>query len=351
METLTPLIRIQLSDIWNESIVREEREPKERDYLWASQLMKPPVDIWLQMRGEKPSNEPNERSKRKFQAGNFFEHMVAMVMMRSGVMMEKQDYVTTEFAMKVIGRGDFILSGVFDFEKAYQDIVNMQLPLSMQEMFLKICTKMQLRFNDLEFEPTVFEIKTVAERTMSKIEKAEKPLKSHIMQTCHYKIGRGLNDGVVVVLCRDDLRLFEYHVTPQDEQDYIDRVKEIAEIVKQTERPALAEKIVFDEILLKFSKNLDVEYSSYLTLLYGYPRPGVFADEMKPIIARWNRVLPRIRAVQEGKRGKPTKKEPEGKLATLTEKNLEAISEMKNHGFNAYQLAKIAVIEDDEETE
>lgn len=340
---------ISLSSIWNESIVRTEREPKERDYLWASQILKPPVDIWLQMRGTPPTNQPNERSKRKFTAGLVFEHLVSMVMMRSGVMMEKQDEVWTEYAMKVKGKGDFVLTGYFDFEKAIADIRNMCLPSSMEEMFLKICDKMREKFDGVEIEPTVFEIKSVAERTMSKIEKMGKPLESHILQTCHYKIGRGLKDGVVAVLCRDDLRLFEYHVTGDDEKRYVDRVNYLAGVVAQAEQPALAEKIIFDEVLSKFSKNLDVEYSSYLTLLYGSERPDMFSDEMKPIVARWNRVLPRIRAVQEGKRGKPTKKEPEGKLTVLTEKNLAAIQEMKEHGFDAYELAKIADISNEEE--
>ena len=350
METYLDKQRVELATLWNESLIREEREPRTRDYLWCSQLLKPPVDIWLQMKGTKPSNEPNERSKRKFMAGNFFEHLVSMVMMRSGVMMEKQDEVWTEFAMKVKGKGDFVLTGHFDFDKAIADIKNMCLPSSMEEMFLKICEKMKDKFEGAEIEPTVFEIKTVAERTMSRIEKNGKPLESHILQTCHYKIGRGLNDGVVAVLCRDDLRLFEYHVTAEDEKRYVERVKYLSSVISQTERPPLAEKIIFDEILCKFSKNLDVEYSSYLTLLYGYERPDIFADEMKPIVGRWNRVLPRIRLHLEGKRGKPTKKEPEGK-PILTEKNLAVIEEIKAHGFNAYELAKIAEVSDEEETE
>lgn len=339
---------INLADIWNESIVRVDREPSTREYMWASQLMKPPVDIWLQMRGTKPTNEPNERSRRKFQAGNVFEHLVSMVMMRSGVMMEKQDEVWTEYDIKVKGKGDFVLTGMFDFDKAISDIKAMMLPSSMEEMFLKICEKMRVKFEGVEIEPTVFEIKSVAERTMSRIERNEKPLESHILQTCHYKIGRGLKDGVVAVLCRDDLRLFEYHVTPEDEKRYIERVNYLAGVVAQPTQPPNAEKIVFDEVLCKFSKNLDVEYSNFLTLLYGYERPDVFADEMKPIVARWNRVLPRIRLHLEGKRTKPTKKEPNGK-PILTDKNLAVIEEIKAAGFDAYKLAKIADVSDEDE--
>ncbi len=341
---------INLATIWNESIVRTDREPSERDYLWASQLLKPPVDLWLQMRGTPTTNQPNERSRKKFQAGNVFEHLVSMVMMRGGVMMEKQDEVWTDFEIKVKGKGDFILSGQFDFAKAEQDIKAMMLPSSLEEMFLKICSKMQQAYEGVEFEPTVFEIKTVAERTMSKIEKMGKPLESHILQTCHYKIGRGLNDGAVAVLCRDDLRLFEYHVTPEDEKKYREKVKSLADVVSQPTQPPNAPIIVFDEVLCKFSKNLDVEYSSYLTMLYGYERPDVYAEEMKPIVSRWNRILPRIRLHLCGKRSKPTKKDPEGK-SLLTEKNLAVIEEIKQFGFDPYSLAVVANVSEDEETE
>lgn len=346
METLQ---RINLADVWNESIVRTDREPVSRDYLWASQLLKPEVDIWLSLRGTPPTNSPNERSRRKFTAGNLFEHFVSMIMMRSGVMSEKQDEVWTDFDIRVKGKGDFILTGKFDFEQAIFDIIAMRLPSSIEEMFMKVCDKMKERFEGMEIEPTVFEIKSVAERTMTKIEKNNKPLESHILQTCHYKIGRGLEDGVVAVICRDDLRLFEYHVTKEDEQRYIERVNYLAKVVKQEERPPLAPKIIFDNVLCKFSKNLDVEYSSFLTLLYGYERPDIYSDEMKPIVSRWNRVLPRIRAVQDGKKGKPTKQFPDGKPVTLTENNLSAIEEMKLHNFDAYSLAKIADITEEEE--
>ena len=339
---------IHLVEIWNESVVRTDREPSEREYLWASQLLKPPVDLWLQMRGTPPTNVPNERSRRKFQAGNVFEHLVSMVMMRAGVMMEKQDEVWTDYDIKVKGKGDFVLQGKFDFVKAEQDIKSMLLPSSLEEMFLKICSKMKQGYEGVEFEPTVFEIKTVADRTMSKIEKMEKPLESHILQTCHYKIGRGLNDGVVAVLCRDDLRLFEYHVTPEDEKRYRDKVKYLAGVVSQPTQPPNAPLIIFDDVLCKFSKNLDVEYSSFLTLLYGYERPDVYAEEMKPIISRWNRVLPRIRLHLSGKKSKPTKKNPEGK-SILTDNNLAIIEEIKKHGFDPYELAVIADVNDEEE--
>ena len=345
----TTLAKIELKDIWNESIIRGDRDLVSRDYLWASQLLKPHVDLWLALKGVQPTNIPNERSRRKFMAGSFFEHFVGMVLARGGVVTQKQDEVWTNFDIRVKGRGDFILTGQFDFDKAQADIKAMFLPLELEEVFIRISERMRERYEGAEFEPSVFEIKSVAERTMTRIEKAGKPLESHIMQTCHYKIGRGLNDGVVAVICRDDLRLFEYHVTDDDEARYVARVNNLARDLNTDVQPPNAPKIIFDEVMGKFSKNLDVEYSSYLTLLYQYDRPDSFSDEMKPIVSRWNRVLPRIRAVQGGAKGKPTKKFPNGKPVELTESNLSAIKEMEKYGFNAYSLAKVADINEEDE--
>lgn len=352
MEALEEKKIISLRDIWNESLIRTDREPVAREYLWASQLSHAPIDIWLALRGTPHSNVPNERSKRKFMSGSFHEHMVSMAMMRAGVMTERQDEVWTNFDIAVKGRGDFVLTGKFNFDQAVGDIKRMMLPKEMEEMFLKICSKMREVYDGCEIEPSVFEIKSVAEMTMTRIEKIGKPLESHILQTCHYKIGRQLNDGVVAVLCRDDLRLFEYHVTKADEKRYVERVNELAAIVKSNKQPPLEEQIIFDEVMGKFSKNLKIEYSNFLTLMFPqYERPDMYSDAVKPMVAKWNRVLARLKKVEVGEKTKPSKKFPDGKLIELTPKNIEAIEEMKQHGWDAKALAKVADVSEDEEEE
>ena len=334
---------LRIADIWNASIIREDRDPVSRDYLWASQLSKPFIDTWLSLRGTKPSNQPTDRARRKFQAGNFFEHMVTMVMMRAGVVMEKQDEIwTRDYGIPVKGKGDFIIQGTFDFDKAEHDIRNMYLPSSMEVMFLKICARLKDKYEGVELAPSAIECKSVAETVMTRIEKAKKPYSSHIYQDTHYKIGRNLPYGMITVLCRDDLRLFEYFITPDDEAAYKARVRAIADAVQINDRPELAPEIIFDEIMCKFSKNLDVEYSNFLTMLYGYERPDEYAKALKPKVARWNNVLGRLKKINAGETT------PTGKELKLTPKNEEAIKEMSQEGFNAYQLAQVVDVTDDE---
>ena len=45
------------SQVWNKSLEeREERLLMPRDYLWASELGKSAIDVWLRLKGTKPTN-------------------------------------------------------------------------------------------------------------------------------------------------------------------------------------------------------------------------------------------------------------------------------------------------------
>ena len=73
--------------IWNESLEqREERPPKERQNLWASELGKSQVDVYLKMKGIAPTNPFSARSLRKFEAGNIWEWIVGLVLLRAGML-------------------------------------------------------------------------------------------------------------------------------------------------------------------------------------------------------------------------------------------------------------------------
>ena len=341
METIQ---RFSLAHIWNDSLITEDRPQTSRDYLWASGLFRPPVDLWLELRGVPFTNKPNSRARRKFFAGNLTENFVQTVMMLAGVITEQQEEIWTRFDIHVKGKGDFILAGKFNFEGIEEKIKHLSMPQAMEQVCLNIATRMKTIYGGVEFEPCVLEIKSVAERTMTKIEKNERPIDSHIYQTAHYKIGRNLNDALVVVICRDDLRMFEYHITDRDEANYINHINRLAVLVKSDQQPEVEKEIIFDESLGKFSKNLQIEYSNYLTLLYPqYDRPDQYSDSVKPKVARWNRLLARLKTIE--------KKEPfkTGKEIKLTPKNIDVILEMKRENFDAYSLAKVAEVVEDEE--
>ena len=80
-----------LSEVWNKSLEEQEQRPLSfRDHLWASELGKAPVDLWLKLRAVPPTNPPNPRSLRKFEAGNVFEWIVSLILKRAGILKESQ---------------------------------------------------------------------------------------------------------------------------------------------------------------------------------------------------------------------------------------------------------------------
>jgi len=81
--------------------------------------------------------------------------------------------------------------------------------------------------------------------------------------------------------------------------------------------------VVFSEDLGKFSKNFNVEYSSYLSLLYGFQQPADYDAAFQPLVGRWNRVLTRCKNGDK-----------------MTPKNLEVLDEIRNHNFDIEQILR-----------
>jgi ferritin len=84
----------------------------------------------------------------------------------------------------------------------------------------------------------------------------------------------------------------------------------------------MEEKIVMEDG--RFRKNFNIEYSNYLTLLYGYEEPRDYSDEVSKTIAKWNRVIARYKA---------NALDPSKKITDLNKSAREEI-EMSGHDFN-----------------
>ena len=84
------------------------------------------------------------------------------------------------------------------------------------------------------------------------------------------------------------------------------------DVVKQM--PPKEDLVLYEESLFKFAKNWNVEYSDYLTLLYGFETPEKYRNAWQFKINQWNRVFKRC---VKGDR--------------ITDKNIEVIAEAKNH--------------------
>ena len=323
-------------DVWNKSLLNQEIRPTvARDHIWASELGKAPIELYLKLKGVEPTNPPNARSLRKFEAGNVFEWIVSLILKRAGILQESQKWTAYQYPdlLKVTGKMDFIAGGLPDYEKARFEMNRLELP----EVFVKAGTAIMEHFereypNGLKVKP--LEIKSVSVFMFELLEKKGTGSQNHRMQLMHYLLGENFDSGNIIYICRDDLRMLDIPVVKSEktESEYRDCLVEITKYVREDVRPPLEKPIVFDKDIGKFSKNWNVAYSNYLTMLYGYQNQKEFDDAFSKIAERWNRVVNRV------KRGDK-----------MTEKNLLVLDEIKNADFNLEGLLKEFEVEGESE--
>lgn len=400
-----------MAGIWNASLVDgKDRPVTPRERLWASELGKAPIEIFLKMRGVAATNPPNPRAKRKMEAGNVMEWIINLILKRAGILKETQKWVGFQYPglLQVSGKVDHIAGGIPDYENWKQQLEAMELPEVFMRASQAIITHFQEKYPE-GLGDLYLETKSCSSYMMDSMEKTGRSLQNHRIQLFHYLKAENFPRGNIVYICRDDLRMFEVKVENPDpviEGEYRGHIETLSKFYyahKDTPLesflvmpdssdvlqarwnpgnieglPALEKYIVFDEDLGKFSRNWGVEYSSYLTLLYGFETQLAFEEVVNPRVARWNRVLGRMKTGQlraqwlkdhgiteeavrqdkiEGSRkkgpayaqfiemeeGKPVQRRIElpKELQTgfeMTPKNLEVIEEIKAEGFKVEEL-------------
>ena len=307
--------------IWNESLDQREQKPvKPRDIIWASELGKPDIEIYLKLLGEEPTNPFNSRVLRKFEAGNIWEWIVKLILIRCGIYQESQKWIGGELngCLKVSGKLDHIAGGKPNYEKARNEIEQLLLP----DVFKRAVEKILFHFATSYpegLEEKILEVKSLSSFGYDKVESTGKPIRGHDLQTFHY--AKNLNKNAsIVYICRDDSRMMEIFIPKDDKelnQKYEEKIKSISNYYFKKETPPIESPIIFDEEEKKFSKNFGAEYSSYLTKLYGVKDQAEFDEKYSPSVERWNRVISRIKEKKE-----------------LTDNNKQAISEMADFGID-----------------
>jgi hypothetical protein len=310
-----------LSKVWNESLGQAEKRPVEvRSRIWASELGKSDIDVYLKMKGTEMTNPPNARAMRKFEAGNIWEWIMELILRRCGIYNNSQEYIEhkTEGCVSVTGKLDFIAGGVVDYNATEALLGELHLP----DMFTR-AIKNTLEYFKREYpeglEHKVLEIKSVSSFAFDKVERTGKPIAGHDLQLFHYIYNKKI-DGAIVYICRDDARMIEMFISHNDPElyaKYEGKIRRISEFFNTDTQPPKEDIILFDEADLKFSKNFNVEYSGYLTMVYGFVDQMDYDEQVSGRVERWNRVLGRMK---DGK--------------DMTDNNKEALVEMAEAGFD-----------------
>jgi hypothetical protein len=298
-------------DVWNSTLDSIQDRPQvKRDYIYASELGGSFIDRYLKMNAVKQTNPANERSKRKFQAGNLWEWIVGMILTKSGILKEKQlrGEIKLPKMLRVSGRLDFIAGGLVDWDKAlyeskklHEDLkaINLELPpflFAAAENIIKKLSKMMLK-------EMILETKSCSSFIMEKLQKTGKPNPNHVLQNYHYVLSNKMDEGKLVYICKDDCLIEEFPVL-NNEQTLKLYTADIRQMTKYYNAgfnpkkplefaPPKEQLVLFDEGMWRFEKNWKVEYSPYLFMLYGYQTPEAYRMAWQRSISSWNRVFKR----------------------------------------------------------
>lgn len=297
-----------LTDVWNGAFQQMEDEPiKARPYLHASELGAPFIETFLKMKGTPYTNTFTGANRRKMEMGKMMEAIVRFVLKRAGILKMNQENVDYQIPgyLETHGRLDFVAGGAVDLQQA--DECNALIKVMFDELafpkiFQWIADQTLQYARQLAGRPNqpldlyVLEIKSVGDFMYRLLEKATRALNFHHMQGFHYLLGKGMKTGKVTYVSREDGRLLEKII-----QNNGDSYREYeAWIVKMTDfynggvRPPLEPLILFDETNCSFTKNIiGVEWSKYLSMLYGFETAQDYRNFAEPKVKNWNYVYKR----------------------------------------------------------
>jgi hypothetical protein len=341
----TKAISWNLAEIWNAVAYKPNKDLKPRDYIYASEIGMPFVDRWLKMKAVPFTNPPNSRSQRKFLAGNLMEFIVKQILIAAGIYKHdeiKVDATPYDGCLSVHGRLDFKAGGYVDQEEALDRLNPLNLPDYLHDIARKIIESMAGK----TLEELILELKSISSFAFDKVEKIKRALPHNALQGYHYQ-RNGPIPANICYICKDDCRMLQFGINETEtEPIYRADIEEMTDLFKKKKRPDPAPLATFDFLQGKFSKNLQVEYSPYLTMVYGFADPDEYRASVK-YVDSWNRVLVRFVKAELGHTTDT------GKPINITPKNKDVQSAIVKAGydFNALVSHKISLGGAEEEGE
>lgn len=288
----------EFATVWNQSLLtRPEFEPRTREHIWASEIGNPFIDRYLKMTGVAPSNGPNARSKRKFEAADIFEWLVGFVLKQAGIWIETGEKVEYQYPglLRVVGKLDHLAGGRPDWSRARKQVSTVGLPRVIERASYAIIDRLSQAYGDDLLRTIVLEVKSLSTFMFDRYEATKKADARHVAQTFHYLKAKEMAEGHIAYICRDDCRIVELGVfnPSQAEEFYRYDIERMTFFITAHEQPEKEQELLFDDTRFRFSTNWGVEYSAYLTFLYGYKEPIHYRERWKKLVEGMNRVFKR----------------------------------------------------------
>jgi hypothetical protein len=267
-----------------------------------------------------------------------YEAWIKYVLMRAGILKVVQERIHIDYPglLSVHGKQDFLGGGIVDPDRFKDQFDSEWIPDELRTISSIFVDK----YAGKDLKDKVIEVKSISAFAGNSMEKWDKPIKNHEMQAFHYAKGQDKEDATLLYVVRDDARAFEYSVPNNSyvESKYVSDVKNMTKYINDNIRPPIEPLHYFDYGVGKFTKNLGVEYSSYLSMLYKFKSPREYSDSVKPSVERWNRVLNRY-----------------AKGDKITPKNIEVRDEILRMGYDfeslIFTVQELNISEDEQQEE
>ncbi len=263
---------------------RAQASPEPREVIWASDLGKPYVDRWLQMKGVPYSNPPSGQELMTYYLGWQIEVGIEEMLLTCGLATRSQQVVKVhlEGYLPVVGRADLILE-VKDWEAilarleegSAEDTSIPPRELARREGLRRILTDWQAR-SPQGLGATVFEVKSLNSAAF-KYHRGSDGLSSayphHRLQLYTYLRGLGLGEGHLLYVARDTGWMEEVVVRPNEEleRDWLSDVDTMSRYYLSDERPPL------EPLKVEGRENWRVTHSRYKDYLYQEVHDGPFS--------------------------------------------------------------------------
>jgi len=252
-----------------------ELEPEPRADIWGSDMGKPYVDRWLQMKGVPYSNPPTGKSLMAFFLGKQIEMGVEQMLMRCGVGYRSQERLTVQYpdCLPVVGRPDLVVQVT-----NWQDIIaaadgnredspgDHPRTEAQQQALKAMLAEWQERYPE-GLPTTVFEVKSLNSFAF-KYHRGEEGLSNayphHKLQLYTYMRGLGLREGHLIYVARDTGWMEEVVVRETEELEtaWSRDVEIMSYYFLSDERPPL------EPAQVDGTDNWRVKYSRYRDYLY-----------------------------------------------------------------------------------
>lgn len=267
-----------IQGLWND-LITEERQAKPRNHIRASEIGRPFLDRYLQMKGIPYTNPFPARVKRIFDCGLIFEDAVERIFRMLGILIDSQAEVVLEREglLKVVGHYDQRIGGKVDVEKAQRVIADENTPDWMKNRASKLLLELAATHPE-GLKTMITEIKTVnsmafwAHKNMNPETGMFRGYDHHKLQILTYLMATEEEQGRIFYISKDDLTLMELGVMRDNQALRALWEEDIATMTKyytENIEPPKADDIVWDPHKKLWVFNWEIERSNYFSLITG----------------------------------------------------------------------------------